>query len=78
MCLFQDNVMFYGHLDRKKEQGEWKEGLDPTDPTIEGDFMFGRGVCTGVWNIFSVLLAIKSLNEMGQPYPRIVIVMESE
>ena len=77
-CIFKDNIMFYGHLDRLKEEGQWDEGLGPNNPQIKGDNLFGRGVNTGVWNIFSILMAVKAAHEMSQPSPRIVIVMESE
>ena len=72
------NIMLYGHLDKQPWFSCWKEGLHPTDPVIEGDYMYGRGAADDGFAPFSVMLAVKNVQEQGQKLPRIVLCLELE
>ena len=54
------NVMIYGHLDKQPYGPGWREGLSPTDPVIEGDYMYGRGSSDDGYAPFVAMLALKS------------------
>ena len=39
----RETILLYGHLDKQPEMSGWREGLDPWQPVIEGDRLYGRG-----------------------------------
>jgi len=57
----EKNVMLYGHLDKQPWMLPWREGLGPTKPVIEGEYLYGRGGADDGYSLFSCMLAIKSL-----------------
>lgn len=72
------NVMLYGHLDKQPYGPGWREGLSPTDPIIEGEYMFGRGSADDGYSAFACMLAVKSIQQAGLRLPRIVMTLETE
>ena len=52
------NVMMYGHLDKMPWCDGWKYG--PTEPVIEGDWMYGRGGADDGYSAFSCMLSVKA------------------
>lgn len=72
------NIMMYGHLDKQPYGPGWEEGLSPTDPVIRGEFMYGRGSCDDGYSAFACLLAVKAVQQSGQPHPRVVLTLETE
>jgi len=57
------NVMVYGHLDKQPYGTGWWDRLKPTEPTIEGDLMYGRGGADDGYAPFSCMLAIKACQD---------------
>jgi len=72
------NVMVYGHLDKQPYGTGWFDRLSPTEPTIEGDLMYGRGASDDGYAPFSCMLAVKACQEQGVPLPRVCLVLETE
>lgn len=72
------NIMVYGHLDKQPYGEGWFDRLSPTEPTIEGDLMYGRGASDDGYAPFSCMLAVKACQEQGVALPRICLVLETE
>lgn len=72
------NIMVYGHLDKQPYGTGWFDRLSPTEPTIEGDLMYGRGASDDGYAPFSCALAIKAGQDQGVPLPRVCLVLETE
>lgn len=41
----------------------WEEGLGPINPVIREGYLYGRGGADDGYSVFSVMLAIKNLQE---------------
>jgi len=54
------NVMLYGHLDKQPWGEGWIEGQGPTDATIKGEIMYGRGSSDDGYSSFTCMLAVKA------------------
>jgi acetylornithine deacetylase/succinyl-diaminopimelate desuccinylase-like protein len=48
-----DCVLLYGHMDKQPEMTGWREGLNPWDPVIHGDKLYGRGGADDGYAVFS-------------------------
>ncbi len=71
------NVLIYGHLDKQPPFTGWREGLDPWQPTREGDRLYGRGAADDGYALFAAIGALKLLAEQNQPQPRCTILIEA-
>ena len=72
------NVMLYGHLDKQPWMEGWREGLGPTKPVLEGNYLYGRGGADDGYSPLSSMPAIKNAHLQGVATPRCVMVLESE
>jgi acetylornithine deacetylase/succinyl-diaminopimelate desuccinylase-like protein len=70
-------VLVYGHLDKQPPLGEWREGLGPFTPVLEGDRLYGRGTGDDGYSLFAAVGAIELLDASGAPRPRVVVLVES-
>jgi acetylornithine deacetylase/succinyl-diaminopimelate desuccinylase-like protein len=70
-------ILLYGHLDKQPEMAGWRAGLDPWQPVIEGDRLYGRGAADDGYALFACLAAIGALRAQGVPHARCVIVIEA-
>jgi acetylornithine deacetylase/succinyl-diaminopimelate desuccinylase-like protein len=73
----QDTIIFYGHLDKMPESGEWDEGLGAWTPVLRGDRLYGRGAVDNGYAIFAAIGALKALHEQDVPHPRCVFLLET-
>lgn len=73
----QDTVLLYGHLDKQPECGEWRAGLSPWTPVLEGDRLYGRGGADDGYAVFASLAAVQILINQGVSHARIVIMIEA-
>jgi acetylornithine deacetylase/succinyl-diaminopimelate desuccinylase-like protein len=71
-----DTVLLYGHLDKQPEFSGWQSGLEPWQPVIRGDKLYGRGGADDGYAVFASLTAIKALREQGIKHSRCVVVIE--
>ena len=71
-------LFFYAHCDKQPPLTEqWKPGLTPYNPVIEGHKMYGRGAADDGYGTYAIVLAIKACQELKCPHDRCVIVIES-
>ena len=74
----EKTLFFYGHLDKQPPCTEqWRTGLHPYKPVIEGTKLYGRGASDDGYSIFAIVGAIKTCQKLGLSHDRCVIVMES-
>eukprot|EP00826_Nyctotherus_ovalis_P002262 TRINITY_DN10437_c0_g1_i5.p1 TRINITY_DN10437_c0_g1~~TRINITY_DN10437_c0_g1_i5.p1 ORF type:complete len:472 (-),score=168.49 TRINITY_DN10437_c0_g1_i5:63-1478(-) len=72
------NLFFYGHCDKQPPCTEqWRKGLDPYTPTVEGTRLYGRGSSDDGYAAFAIVSAIKACQKLGIPHDRCVVMIES-
>lgn len=72
-----DCILLYGHLDKQPEMSGWRAGLDPWQPVIEGEHLYGRGAADDGYAMFACLSALRALQADGIPHARCVVVIEA-
>ena len=72
-----DCILLYGHMDKQPEMTGWRAGLDPWQPIIENDRMYGRGAADDGYAMFSCLSAIGALQAQQVPHARCVVLIEA-
>ena len=70
-------VLLYGHLDKQPEMTGWDDDKGPWKPVLQDDKLYGRGAADDGYAIFTLLTAIKILQEQGIAHSRCVVIMES-
>jgi acetylornithine deacetylase/succinyl-diaminopimelate desuccinylase-like protein len=73
----EDCVLLYGHLDKQPEMAGWSEGLDPWQPVIRNERLYGRGAADDGYAMFACLGALGALQEQGVPRARCVVMIEA-
>ncbi|HEX4044725.1 MAG TPA: M20 family metallopeptidase [Gammaproteobacteria bacterium] len=72
-----DTVLLYGHLDKQPEMSGWDADLDPWQPVLRDDRLYGRGAADDGYAAFASLTAINALYQQKIPYPRCIILIEA-
>lgn len=72
-----DTVLMYGHLDKQPEMSGWDADLNPWQPVLRGDRLYGRGSADDGYATFASLAAMKSLREQKIPHARCIILIEA-
>lgn len=72
-----ETILLYGHLDKQPEMTGWSDGLDPWQPVLRGDRLYGRGGADDGYAAFASLTAIKALHDQHVPHARCVILIEA-
>ncbi|CAG9311573.1 unnamed protein product [Blepharisma stoltei] len=70
-------ILMYGHMDKQPHLSGWTVG-GPTDPVIVDGKLYGRGGGDDGYALPGAALCIKTLQSLGIPHGRIVIVAENE
>jgi len=70
-------ILLYGHLDKQPEMAGWRAGLDPWQPVLEGERLYGRGAADDGYALFACLGALSALQAEGIPHARCVVVIEA-
>lgn len=73
-CDSKHNVLMYGHLDKQPFGDGWK--YPPSEATIEGSKLYGRGSSDDCYAFYSAVLAVKAVQENNGQHPRIIITIE--
>lgn len=73
----EDLVLLYGHLDKQPPFDGWREGLDPWEPVIDGDRLYGRGGADDGYAVFAALTAIEAVRASGGSHPRCLVLIEA-
>ena len=71
-----ETILVYGHLDKQPEFSGWFADLDPWEPVIKDERLYGRGGADDGYAVYSAISAIKALQEQALPLPRIVVLIE--
>ncbi len=72
-----ETILLYGHLDKQPEMEGWLPHLDPWQPVLDGDKLYGRGGADDGYAAFASLTAISALQQQHIPHPRCVILIEA-
>lgn len=72
-----DCILLYGHMDKQPEMAGWRAGLDPWQPVIEQDRLYGRGAADDGYALFACLSAIGALQAQGIRHSRLVVLIEA-
>lgn len=70
-------VLLYGHLDKQPEMTGWQADLEPWQPVIKNQRLYGRGGADDGYSVFAALTAIKALQLQNLPHGRCVILIEA-
>jgi len=54
-------VLIYAKIDKRPESVQGFDGRDPTQPKVDGDWLYGKGCADAGYAPFAALLAIKAL-----------------
>lgn len=72
-----ENVLIYGHFDKQPPlTASWDQGLNPYEPVIRGNKMYGRGAADDGYSLFAALTAIKNLQVQGIPHAHYHVMIE--
>jgi acetylornithine deacetylase/succinyl-diaminopimelate desuccinylase-like protein len=72
-----DCILLYGHMDKQPEMSGWRAGLDPWQPVIDQDRLYGRGAADDGYAMFSCLSALGALQAQGVAHARCVVLIEA-
>ena len=74
----EKTLLLYGHCDKQPPCPEqWRKGLHPHKPVIEGTRLYGRGASDDGYSVFAIISSIKACQKFGIPHDRCVVVIES-
>ena len=69
-------ILMYSHID-KIPFGEGWTKCDPSNPRIIDSYLYGRGVATSLYAIFTIIGMLKTMDELSLPRPNIAVLFES-
>ncbi len=70
-------ILLYGHLDKQPEMTGWNPDLNPWQPVLKNERLYGRGGADDGYALFAALTAIKALREQNISHARCVILIEA-
>ena len=71
------NIFFYGHLDKQPENEGWDENKGPWLPVVEDGKLYGRGSADDGYAMFSAITAIAAAQAQGIKHASINILIEA-
>ena len=72
-------ILLYSHIDKIPFGDKWTK-CDPSNPKVIGDALYGRGVSTSMYAIFTILGMLKTIQELQDLpmlMPNIAVLLES-
>lgn len=69
-------ILFYSHIDKIPFGDGWTK-CDPSDPKVIDGYLYGRGVATGLYSIFTIVSMLKAMEELSINMPKIAVLLES-
>jgi acetylornithine deacetylase/succinyl-diaminopimelate desuccinylase-like protein len=73
----EKTVLLYGHLDKQPEMEGWSAPLEPWEPILKNNCLYGRGSADDGYATYASLTAIRALQEQGLPHARCVLIIEA-
>ena len=70
-------MLLYGHVDKQPPSEGWHDGLGPYKPVVRDGKLYGRGGADDGYAIFSMMTAIRALQDRGENHPRCVFILEA-
>jgi acetylornithine deacetylase/succinyl-diaminopimelate desuccinylase-like protein len=70
-------VLLYGHLDKQPPLAEWRTGLGPWEPVLDGERLYGRGGADDGYAAFAALSAIEAVRAAGGAHRRCLVIIEA-
>lgn len=70
------NILLYGHFDKQPHMLPWADGLHPTEPVIKDGYLYGRGSSDDGYSTFTIVEAIKVVQQNGGKHGKIIITIE--
>lgn len=70
-------ILFYSHVDKIPFGEGWLPGKDPENPDIIDGLFYGRGVANGGYCLFSMVTAIKAIQNQKGNHPRVAVIIET-
>ena len=69
-------ILLYSHID-KIPFGEGWTRCDPSDPKVIDGYLYGRGVSTSLYAIFTIIGMLKVMQDLSLSKPNIAVLIES-
>ena len=69
-------ILLYSHID-KIPFGEGWTRCDPNDPKVIDSYLYGRGVSTSLYAIFTIIGMLKVMQDLSLSRPNIAVLIES-
>ena len=69
-------ILLYSHIDKIPFGDKWTK-CDPSNPKVIDDALYGRGVSTSMYAIFTILGMLKAIQDLKISMPNIVVLLES-
>jgi acetylornithine deacetylase/succinyl-diaminopimelate desuccinylase-like protein len=70
-------VLLYGHLDKQPPLAQWRDGLGPWEPVLDGERLYGRGGADDGYAAFAALSAIDAVRAAGGAHRRGLVMIEA-
>ena len=69
-------ILLYSHIDKIPFGDKWTK-CDPSNPKVINDTLYGRGVSTSMYAIFTILGMLKAIQDLTIHLPNIAVLLES-
>lgn len=69
-------ILLYSHIDKIPFGDKWTK-CDPSNPKVIDDALYGRGVSTSMYAIFTILGMLKAIQDLKISMPNIAVLLES-
>ena len=69
-------ILIYSHIDKIPFGDGWTR-CDPNDPKVIDSYLYGRGVSTSIYALFTILGMLKTMESLSMPRPNLAILIES-
>ena len=69
-------TLIYSHID-KIPFGEGWTKIDPNFPKMIDGYIYGRGVATGLYSIFTILSILETMQNLSMKRPKMLVLLES-
>ena len=69
-------ILFYSHIDKIPFGDGWTR-CDPNNPRVIDSYLYGRGVSTSIYALFTIIGMLETMAELNMPRPNIAVLFES-
>lgn len=71
------NVLFYGHLDKQPENTGWDDNKGPWKPVVENNKLYGRGSADDGYAMYAAITAVAAAQAQDAKHATIKIIIEA-